>query len=189
MTMPTTNATQGIPRNRKSYGFSFPESEQRRRDSILRASWMRIVAPFTCRPSPRSPWDEAATGDVTPWKPVIEPVRNAIASALFIGNERQIQETVDAACAFCEELKADFRSMVPAKEEESIVALAMDETQVEGPANEAEMALVKSPDCPATADKAVQPLERQYERLGALIRKCRNAARQTSSPMAQRVAR
>lgn len=187
--MPSTNATQGIPRKRNHFNFSFPEPEARRRDSLVRAAWMRIVAPFSCRPSPRSPWDEAATGDVTPWKPVTDPIRNAIAAALFNGDDAKTQETVDAACAFCEELKADFRSMVPAKEEESIVALAMDETQVEGPANEAEMALVKNPDCPATADKAVQPLERQYERLGALIRKCRNAARQTSSPVAQRVAR
>lgn len=185
--MPSTNGQSAAECKRNHYRFSFPDPEQRRRDSILRSAWMRIVKPLSCRPTPRGPWDEAATGDVTPWRPVIEPVRNAIASALCNGDERITQETVDAACAFCEELKADFRSMVPAREEESIVTLALDETQVEGPANEAEMALVKSPDCPITADKAVKPLEQQYERLGALIRKCRSTARQTSTPIAPRL--
>lgn len=114
-------------------------------------------------------------------------MRNAIAAALFNGDEKQIQETVDAACAFCEELKADFRSMVPAREE-SIVTLALQETHCEGEANEMEGELLARPDA-VTADKAVLPLERQYERLGALIRKCRNAARQASTPLAARVIR
>jgi hypothetical protein len=44
------------------------------------------------------------------------------------------------------------------------------------------MALVAHPD-PINADRAVKPLTRQYERLGALIRICRRAARQNPASM------
>lgn len=175
--MPSMNPRSSANGKRNPYAFSCDDREARRRDAILRAAWMRIVASFKCRPDPRGPWDEAATGDVTPWRQVIEPVRNAIASAVFNGNPVQIRETVDAACAFCDELKADFRSMVSTVEEESVVPLAMDETHLEGPANEAEMAVVKNPDDPCVAESAILPLERHGEAIGKLVRALRLKAR------------
>jgi hypothetical protein len=179
--MPTTNATLASGRNRnpRAFSFEFPHAEERRRDSLLRAAWLRIIAGFDCRPAPRGPWDETASGDQTPWKYVVGPIRNAIASAQFSQNEQLLEQTVEAACAWCDELKADFRSMVQEREEESTVAVALDETHVEGPANEVEARFIAQPS-PTTAEAAVQPLERQYERLGKLIAGCRRMARSRS---------
>jgi hypothetical protein len=180
--MATMNVRESHPRNRIQHDFSFGQTEDRRRDTLLRLSWVNIVAAFKCRPSPRGPWDETATGDQTPWKYVVGPIRTAIASAVLQGDQRIIDQTLGAARAFCRELEADFTSMVPAREEESTVSLALEETHVEGPANEVQMALVRSPDCPVAADRAVIPLERHHERLGALIQRCRRIARTTGSP-------
>jgi hypothetical protein len=179
--MATTNARAAAPRNRnpRSFSFLFSPAEERRRDGILRTAFMAVVATFTCRPEPRGPWDETNTGDLTPWAYPLGLLRNAMAAAVLTSDRETINATVEAVRGFCRELEADVTSMVPATEEESTVAIAMDETHVEGPANEVEMALVKNPDDPATADRAVLPLERQYERLGALVRRCRRVARST----------
>lgn len=184
--MQTTNAPAPASRNRnpREFSFSFPIVEERRRDAILRSAWMRIVAAFACRPSPRGPWDETATSDQTPWKYTLLPIRNAIAAAIMIGDRDKINQTVEAACAFCEELKADFRSMVPAREEESAVADSLAETECEGSANPVQMAYVADPS-PIAAERAVVPLERQYESLGKLIRRLRIAARETGVPLVQ----
>jgi hypothetical protein len=180
--MATTSVRESHPRNRIQQDFSFGPTEDRRRDTLLRLSWVNIVAAFKCRPSPRGPWDETATGDQTPWKYVVGPIRTAIAAAVFNGDQRVIDETLGAARAFCRELEADFTSMVPAREEESTVSLALEETHVEGPANEVQMALVRSPDDPIAADRAVLPLERHHEKLTLLIERCRRVARTPKSP-------
>jgi hypothetical protein len=141
---------------------------------------MSIVAPFKSRPEPRGPFDETATGDLTPWAYPLSLMRNAMAAAIVIGDRGKINATMEGVRSFCRELEADIASMLPATEAESIIAVAMAETECEGPANEVQMALVAQPN-PVNADRAVVPLERQYERLGALIKTCRRVARSRPS--------
>ena len=163
--------------NRNVLTFS-PEAEKRR-DALLRTAWLNIVAAFACRPFPRSAWDEAATGDYTPWKKIVTPIRGAVYAAVKSGDREKIKATTDAARAFLREIEADFLSLVPAESEASVASLALEETEAEGAANVCELALVGSPTDPATADRAVLPIERQYEKLGSLLEKCRRLARQT----------
>jgi hypothetical protein len=181
--MTIMNGAQIGSRNRNHGEFSFPLPDERRRDALLRTAWVNIVAGFKCRPSPRGPWDETASGDQTPWKYVVAPIRAALARAVVMGDQQLIEQTLEAARAFCRELEADFASMVPAAEEGSIVSEALAETESQGPADAVQMALVARPD-PTNADRAIKPLERQHERLGALIRKCRRDARQITAQMA-----
>lgn len=180
--MPTTNARAASPRNRnpRSFSFLFAPAEERRRDALLRAAFMGVVASFTCRPKPRGPWDETNTGDLTPWTYPLGLLRNAMAAAVLTSDHKTINATVEAVRNFCRELEADITSMVPATEEESIVSLALAETHVEGPANESQAALLANPN-PTTAESAIIPLERHHERIGKLIHKCRREARSTST--------
>jgi hypothetical protein len=178
--MPTTNSTQLQNRNRNHFVFSFPHPEEKRRDGLLRTAWMMIVAGFKCRPSPRGPWDETATCDQTPWAYPLTLARLAMAAAIRSGDQMTIDQTLEGVRAFCREFEADITSMVPEAEAESVVAIALDETHVEGPANEVQMALVRNPD-PIAAERAVLPLERHHNRLGALIRECRRLARSRAS--------
>jgi hypothetical protein len=183
--MSRTNGSAAETVNRNPRGLSF--GEEKRRDSLLRAAWIAIVSGFACRPSPRGPWDETASGDQTPWKYVIAPVRSAIAAAVASGDRNLIEQTLEGARAFCRELEADFASLVPAESEESIVTLALEETQLEGPANEIEMALAANPNA-HTAESAITPLSRHAAALAELINHCRRLARQPQTLDQQRAA-
>jgi hypothetical protein len=180
--MPTTNGVASHPRNRnpRAFSYSFDPQDERRRDTLLRDAFMLIVAPFKSRPEPRGPWDETATRDITPWSYPLGLMRNAMATAIVSGDRNQIEQVLGGVRAFCRELEADITSMVPATEEESIVTVALEEIHVEGQANESQAALIAHPS-PTTAESAIIPLERHYERIGKLIRKCRRVARETPS--------
>jgi hypothetical protein len=180
--MPITNVSHASPRYRNPLEFSFTPTENSRRDTLLRTAFVNIVAGFSCRPEPRSAWDEAATGDLTPWKKIVHPIRHALNAAVLSGDQELIAQTLEGARAFCRELEADFASLVPQPQEESIVAIALDETKCEGPANEVQAALLADPS-PTSADRAVLPLERQWLQLGELIDKCRRVARSRSASL------
>lgn len=184
--MTPTNASQSTARQRNPLDFSFTPAEERRRDTLIRSAYMKIVEGFDCRPAPRSHWDEVNTGDVTPWSKLLSAPRQAVASAAFIGNQRLIDQTRDGVRAFCRELEADFLSLLPEEQEESATAIALDETQCQSEAEPLEMAFVASPS-PSTAESAVLPLERHYESLGKLIKRLRVAARQARTAVAPRV--
>lgn len=158
---------------------TFSLENERRRDALLRTAWLNIVAAFACRPYPRSAWDEAATGDYTPWKRIVTPIRCAVYAAVKTGDKKKIRETTDAAVQFLREIEADFLSLVPAEAEESLVQVALEETEAEGSANVCELALVGSPTDPNAADRAVLPLSRQYAKLGSLLDRCRKLARES----------
>lgn len=175
--MTATNGTHPVPRNRNISGLS----DEVRRDGLLRTAWVNIVAGFKCRPSPRGPWDETATGDQTPWKYVIAPIRSAIRDAVNSGNVELINQTLEGARAFCRELEADFVSLVPQESEESLLALAISETELQGAADPVQMALVANPNCPTAAERAVLPLERHHSRIAKLLERCRIHARSARS--------
>lgn len=182
MSMPRMNGSHPGNSNRIEIGLS----DERRRDGLLRSAWVNIVSGFKCRPSPRGPWDETATGDQTPWKYVVAPIRGALKSAVESGDRALMNQTLENAHAFLEELKADFSSLVPSESEESILALALEETKHQGPADEATMALASNPQCPTAAERAVLPLERHQSRITKLLEKCRIHAR---SPRIMQVSR
>jgi hypothetical protein len=182
--MPQTQRTPAEKCNRNHVASS---SDERRRDGLLRTAWMGIVQAFPCRPEPRGIWDESATGDDTPYRRTVEPIRAAIRAAVQSGNKQLIEKTLEGARAFCRELEADFLSLVPAESEESIVALALAETESEGPANQAEVSLAANPTCTA-AESAVGPLSRHLASLAALVEGCRRAAREPRSLEATRAA-
>lgn len=152
------------------------DGDERRRDGLLRSAWLQTVAGFPCRPHPRSVWDETATGDQTPWRYVITPIRAAILQAVESGDKELIAKTLEGARAFTRELEADFTSLVKAPEEESALATALVETECEGPANAVEAMFIASPS-PTNAERALAPLERQFKHLGLLIERCRKLAR------------
>lgn len=186
--MTPTNAGQSAKVQRNPADFSMSESEERKRDLLLRAAWINIVAGFDCRPAPRAAWDEAASGDLTPWKKVVAPIRAAVASAVFIGDQQLIDQTRDGVRAFCRELEADFLSLIPECQEESATQLALEETECQSEAEPMEMAFVAAPS-PSAAESAVLPLERHYETLGKLIKRLRIAARETRPQMVARLIR
>lgn len=173
MSHPRTSSTHPSLSNRNPLSLS----DERKRDGLLRTTWVNIVAGFKCRPTPRGPWDETATGDQTPWRYVVAPIRGALKQAVESGDRALIEQTLEGARAFCRELEADFASLVPATDQSSIVQDALAETHVQGPADEASMALVQTPNCPVAAERAVLPLQRHYTRLGNLLEKCRRHAR------------
>lgn len=179
--MPSTNGTQAHPRNRNALDFS----DERRRDGLLRSAWIAIVSGFDCRPSPRGPWDETASGDQTPWKYVVTPIRSALASAVASGNRQLIEQTLEGARAFCHELEADFASLVPSNDEASILVLALDETKHQGPADEAAMALAAKANCPIEAERAIGPVSRHAAALLTLLNGLRIKARQPHMRIAQ----
>lgn len=179
--MSTTNKPLISDRQRSTLNFS----EERRRDGLLRTSWNQIVSAFKPKPEPRSVWYETATGDTTPWARVVVPIRAALLAAVQSGDRQLIASTLEGARAFCRELEADFASLVPQSEEESITAIALDETHLEGPANEVQAQLIANPS-PTNADRAVLPLERQRNRIDTLISRCRRAARQAPATMVAR---
>lgn len=184
MTQPIHASTQAQC-NRNPRVRSWDIREEHRRDVLLRTAYLKIVAAFACRPSPRGPWDETATGDATPWKYIVVPTRNAIATALYIGNERLVDQTIDAACAFCDQLKADFASMRPAKEEGSVVTLALLEAECSGSVQVEAMRLVSSPTA-IEAERAIQPLIEEESALMRLINRVQRLARE---PQMRAVAR
>jgi hypothetical protein len=186
--MTTTNVSLRRKVYRNPLEFSFTLSEDRRRDGLLRSAFVNVVAGFPCRPEPRSSWDEAASGDLTPWKKIVHPIRHALNAAVQSGDKQLIAQTLEGARAFCRELEADFSSLVPQPAEESAKAIALDETKYEGPANEMEALFIADPS-PINADRAVVHLDRQFEALRKLIESCRRLARQAQPQMAQRVAR
>lgn len=159
-----------------------PDTEKR--DQLLLESWQRIVSGFKARPEPQSVWNESFRAEVryTAFASVVTPIRAAIVQAVRSGNRDLVEKTMEGARAFCRELEADFASLIPSTEEESIVAVALAETHVEGPANEIEAALIARP-TPETAATAVVALERHHERLGRLIDHCRRFARTPNPSM------
>src|SRR4051812_13703356 len=131
MTQPNNNTlTTRVQRN--PLDFSLNPRDEARRDAILRQAWLKIVEGFACRPSPRSAWDHAADGSEARWKKILEPMRSAIASAVFIGNERLIGETLEGCRDFLRAIEADLSSLIPPKEESSIESLALDESESAG---------------------------------------------------------
>jgi hypothetical protein len=171
MTQPSLSASANSQRNELTF------SDERRRDGLLRTAWNRITDGFKAKPEPKASWYETATGDVTPWKKVVTPIRAAIQAALLTGDKQLIEQTLEGARAFCRELEADFLSLVPSAEEASVVSIALDETKLEGPANEAEISLVQNP-TPIEAERAIGPLAKQHECLGTLVARCRRLARE-----------
>jgi hypothetical protein len=175
----TAQNAQGTTRvQRIQPDFSQGLRELRRRDSLLRTAFLRIIAGFECRPSPRSPWDRAADGTQAPWGKLVVAIRGAILSARQRGDVELVRTTVEAACAFCDELKADFASLLQKAEEFSLVQLAILEAETEGAAREAEVRLVAHPS-PTEAERAITPIEQELLNLGALLDECRIAARST----------
>lgn len=179
--MPSTNCTPAreVQRNQLSF------SDERRRDGLLRSAWLKITDHFPAKPHPKSAWYETSTGDYTPWKRTIDPIRAAIQSAVQSGDKQLIEQTLQGALAFCEELKGDFASLVPAESEESILSLALSETTVEGQANPVQMALAANPNCPTAAERAIGPLSRHAATLAVLVARCRRSARQPQMRVAR----
>lgn len=184
--MPPTNVVHARARNRNPLAFSFSLEEERRRDNLIRAAWMLMVAGFDCRPFPRGVWDETATGDQTPWRTILPPIRGACSQAALSGDSALINQTRDGVRAFCRELEADFLSLLPPEEEESATQIALAETELQSEAEPLEMAFVASPTS-VNADRAVLPLQRHYETLGKLIKRLRITARQARPQMASRL--
>ena len=178
MSMTTHNAHRSPEIQRNQPDFSQSLRELRRRDSLLRTAFLRIIAGFDCRPSPRSPWDRAADGTQAPWGRLVLAIRGAILSAKQRNDDELLRSTVEAACAFCDELKADFASLLQKTEELSLIQLAIQEAEVEGAAREAEVRLVAHPS-PIEAERAISPIEQELHNLGALLDECRIAARST----------
>lgn len=175
MSHPRTN--NGHLQNSNRNTLSLSDTDERRRDGLLRLAFIQIVAGFPCRPSPRSIWDETATGDQTPWKYVIAPLRNAVFMSVRTGDKQLVESTLEGIRGFLREVEADVCSLVPpVSEDPCAVTLALEETELEGHANPVQMAFVANPS-PIEAEKAVVPLTRQYERLGNLIRGLRKHAR------------
>lgn len=163
-------------RNQEVIAFLVPDTEKR--DGLLLTAWQRIVGGFKSRPFPQAVWNESFRAEVryTAFQNVVYPIRAAIVQAIRSGDKALIAKTVEGARAFCRELEADFPSLVPQEQEESIVAVALEETHVEGPANAIEAALIAKP-TPETAASAVIPLQRQHDQLGLLIEICQRLAR------------
>lgn len=172
--MSSTNRTPSAKGNRNILDFS----DERRRDGLLRQSWNAITSGFKSKPEPKATWYETASGDVTPWRLVVNPIRAAIVQAVATGDKQLIETTLEGARAFCRELEADFASLVPSESEESILALALSETRHQGPADEATMALASSATCPTAAERAIAPLTAHLSSLVRLVDHCRRAARQ-----------
>lgn len=178
MTHPRTSSTHPLKVHRNLTAFSCAPEEDRRRDGLLRSAWNLITDGFSCKPEPKTAWYETATGDSTPWKKVVTPIRAAIVAAHMSGDEQLLAQTIEGANAFCDELKADFASLVPTTDQGSIVQDALAETHMQGPADEASMALVHNSACPIAAERAIAPLARHLTTLVRLIEHCRRAARQ-----------
>lgn len=174
MTMPSRNS-QSTTRGKRSL---LDFSDEKRRDTLLRTAWNQIVSGFKSKPEPKSTWYETASGDVTPWRLVVNPIRAAIIQAVESGDKELIDATLQGARAFCHELEADFYSLVPSEAEQSVIQIALEETGNEGPANEVEMALVQSPS-PTAAERAIGPLTHQLASLVQLVNACRRLARET----------
>lgn len=175
--MTITNGTHPSQVKRNLTAFSCAPLENCRRDSLLRFSWNAITGAFKSKPEPKSSWYETASGDLTPWKQVVVPIRSAILAAHASGDKQLLATTLENARAFCRELEADFVSLVPQESEESLLAAALDEATAEGQANPVQMQLANTPNCPTAAERAIGPLSKHYLRLGALLEKCRNRAR------------
>lgn len=186
--MPNTNAAFERDVQRITREFSLTPAEERRRDAILRIAYARIVDAFPCRPQPRSCWDRNADGTEARWNRVLSPIRMAIAAAVVMGDQQRIDRTLEASDAFFEECKADIRSLIPKREEESVAALALAETHAEGSANEAEIQLVRDPS-PIAAERAIPALARHADRLNALVGSLRRYARQPVNASAHRYGR
>lgn len=175
-----------IKRNLQPYSCS--PLETCRRDGLLIGALVKITEAFPSVPEPKSSWYEMRQGDFNPIKHLMRMTRGAILAAHASGDKQLLAITLENARAFCRELEADFVSLVPQESEESILACALAETAVQGPADEATMALANQPNCPTAAARAVQPLERHYSRIAKLLERCRLAARspRTSSMVLSR---
>lgn len=152
-------------------------TDEHRRDGLLRSAWLKITESFPAKPHPKSAWYETSTGDYTPWKRTIDPIRAAIVQAVQSGDKQLIGQTLQGALAFCEELQADFASLVPAPLEESIVQVALEETHLEGPANQVTLSLASNP-TRTEAERAIGPLSAHLSSLVQLVDRCRRMARE-----------
>jgi hypothetical protein len=111
-------------------------------------------------------------------------MRSAIASAVFIGNERLLNETLEGCRDFLRAIEADLFSLIPATEELSVEALAVDESESAGETQTEEIRLVKNP-TPTEAERALQIFAHEESALVRLINWCNRAARQPSMRIAQ----
>lgn len=183
--MTPTNVTPLHNRQRNPLDFSLSPAEERRRDSILRSFWVRIVEGFPCRPEPRSAWDRAADQTEARWKKLLTPIRAAVASAVFNGDDDLTNQTLENADAFFDACKADVRSLVPPKEEESLTALALLETECAGEKSVEEMRLV-SHASPTEAERAIGIISKDMSSMARLLDWCQRQARQPSMRIASR---
>lgn len=177
MSHPRTHSTHPQNGNRNLQPHSCSPLETQRRDSMLTAALVKIPEAFSAVPEPKSSWYETRQGDFHPLKHLTRMVRGAILAANASGDKQLLATTIENARAFCRELEADFVSLVPSEGEESLLALAIQETELEGAANPVQMALAANPNCQTSAERAIGPLSKHYLRLGALLEKCRSHAR------------
>lgn len=183
MTMPLTNAPTSQSFQRTAPALSQDLRELRRRDNLIRDSFVDIVKGFKTRPDPVSPWNRAADGTQMPAGRTINAIRSAIIAARR-DNPELAYQTVEAACVFCDALKADFTSLIPSDEACSVIALALLETECAVSAKVEEMRLVASP-TPIEAERAIRPLLKEASSLVRLINGIQRLARQPQMRMAR----
>lgn len=181
--MSATNAVNTQTFQRTAVDPSQDLRELRRRDNLIRDSFVNIVSGFERRPDPVSPWNRAADRTQMPGGRMIGAIRSAILAARDRNPELAYQ-TVEAACAFCDALKADFTSLIPSDEACSVIALALLETECAVTAKVEEMRLVASP-TPIEAERAIRPLLKEESALVRLISGIQRLARQPQMRMAR----
>lgn len=182
--MPTTNARSASLRQRNPLEFSLSLAERQRRDALLRGPWMQIVGGFDCRPSPRSAWDRAADGTERRWNKIVDPMRQAVATAVVMGDQELIDQTMEAVRGFLRAIEADIASFIPPRQEESVTELALLETECAGESSVEAVRIVAHPS-PVEAERAIQVLSKQQDVVARFIAWCQRAARQPSMRMAR----
>lgn len=179
-----TNATPISKIQRNPLEFSLTLAEEQRRDALLRGPWMRIVAGFDCRPSPRSAWDRAADGTERRWKKIVDPMRQAVSAAVISKDQELIDQTMEGVREFLRAVEADIASFIPPRQEESVTTLALFETECAGKAAVEAVRVVAHP-TPIEAERAIEVLAQEQNAVARFLAWCQRAARQPSMRLAR----
>lgn len=182
--MTATNVTPISPRQRNPLDFSLLPAEEARRDGLIRERWCAIVDGFACRPAPRRVWDRAADGTEARWKKLLDPMRLAVVTAVYIGDQRLIEQTMEGVRDFLRAIEADVASFIPPREEESVTTLALLETEECGKAKVEEARLLAHPS-PIEATRAISPLLKEESALARLLSGVQRLARQPQMRIAR----